>query len=228
MARLAQTVVAEREALAFQQFKQGTDIESVNALLLEKYGTKMSTGRLYEVRKAAHAEVFAYNSGFGNDLHNEIDLLKKQNASLASEVSFAQNKVRELEEQIRSTPSSAPNDLDDLAQEMRRNRELAVEIDKQYEIISDLEADLANAKEDKEQAEAKIVNLQEELDEIGDTISDLEGKLADANEASVNQEEYEKFAEEICDVKKITCIELKEAIRSGNLFQAMKIIGIAI
>ena len=225
MARLAQTVVAEREALAFQQFKQGTDIESVNALLLEKYGTKMSTGRLYEVRKAAHAEVFAYNSGFGNDLHNEIDLLKKQNASLASEVSFAQNKVRELEEQIRSTPSSAPNDLDDLAQEMRRNRELAVEIDKQYEIISDLKADLANTKE---QAEAKIVNLQEELDEIGDTISDLEGKLADANEASVNQEEYEKFAEEICDVKKITCIELKEAIRSGNLFQAMKIIGIAI
>ena len=215
MARLAQVVVAEREALAFEKFKSGSYVQDVNALLLEKYGTKMAASRLYELRKAAHAEIFG-NTPFNEDLRNEIDLLKKQNTSLASEVSFSQNKVRELEEQIKTTPSSNHNDLDDLALEMARSRELAIKNQELEDVIWELKGEITTLRSEEDKLKAKIEGLSKDLEE-----KDLEEKEDEDSDC------YIEFVEGICDTKGIVCLELKEAIRSGNIFQAMKIAGIS-
>jgi len=49
MARLAKTVVAEREAFALENFRNGMDLDQANAALVQKDGMKMGYYRLREL-----------------------------------------------------------------------------------------------------------------------------------------------------------------------------------
>jgi hypothetical protein len=60
MARLAKTVVAQREAEALAAFQAGSTVKEVNDALFLKHGKRMGLKRIYELKaQAASASVVA-------------------------------------------------------------------------------------------------------------------------------------------------------------------------
>ena len=224
MARITKILVVERECFAFELFKAGLSIKEVNDKLLLKYGSKMATTRLGELRKTALAEVFGGNTAILTSLidqdaykaKNQINMLQEEIARL-----YANNKEAAAE-----PTRSQPEDLQDLERAYAQNREMAIKIQEQDDKIGELSIDITDLDVDVARQKAKIDNLNNELTQKDDTITELEAKVAELEECENSLSNFESFLEEICDRKGMPVDELKLAIQADDVFKACKIIGL--
>lgn len=226
MARITKILVVERECFAFELFKAGLSIKEVNDKLLLKYGSKMATTRLGELRKTALAEVFGDNTAILTHLidqdaykaKNQINRLQEEIARLQPALTYANNKEAAAE-----PTRNHPEDLQDLERAYAQNREMAIKIQEQDDKIGELETDITDLK-------AKIDNLNNELNneltQKDDTITELEARVAELEECENSLSNFESFLEEICDRKGMPVDELKLAIQADDVFKACKIIGL--
>jgi chromosome segregation ATPase len=215
MARIAKTLVTERECFAFELFKTGLSVKEANDKMLLKYGSKMATTRLGELRKSALAEVFGLRQNLKPSIIDPtVGRLQEEIARLQLALCYANDK-----ETAALPTRSQPEDLKDLEMAYTQNREMAIKIQALEDKIGELNGDISDSAKDLAKLEVRIELYENE-------IAKLESEIERVEEYKATSDTLEQFIEGICDRKGVPVDELKLAIQATDIFKACKIIGL--
>jgi len=209
MARLAQNLVVEREALSFGMFKAGHSIKTVNDALVAKYSIKMATAKLSELKKAALAEVFASRGNPSND--NAVP-------------TKADSELEAMDKLVYGPAVTVVEAGSELAMAYEEQAKLRLKNEEQASQIFDFNEQLNAVRKERAAYEKTNEDLSDELVEVTDTKDDLEDKVNDLEAAAAQFEQFDDFLFAIADRLGKPVDELKMAVAAGNNVGACKFI----